>query len=358
MKTVVLCIDRDNDVGAKTGRLGPIIGVDQNLSAVRELALSDPEDSDVNAIYAGIKVAKEIGNDAVLATITGSENLGVKSDQEISRQIDEVLEKVGANKAIVVTDGAEDENVIPIVESRLEIESIKRVIVRQSQDLETTYYLVKRFMNDPKVMRTFFIPIGLAFLVYSIFNFVNAAEFAISGIFLVIGLYMILRAVGGDEVLYSFYQEVKRSLTSGSISFVTYVSGFIIFIVGLIQGYLTWLGILSSDVTILMISQIVRSSIWWFVVSSILVLVGKLLDEYIKKSKLIWRYTVLPFFSLGAGLVIWGGTEYIIKISGQASVIAASKYLAFSIMGGILISFFGMSLTRFIKEKTKLGLNN
>src|SRR5438132_1208262 len=50
MKTLVLCVDRDDDIGVKTGIRGPIVGREGNLAAATKLGLADPEDSDVNAL--------------------------------------------------------------------------------------------------------------------------------------------------------------------------------------------------------------------------------------------------------------------------------------------------------------------
>jgi len=348
MKALVLCIDRDNDIGSKTDRVGPIIGEEENLQVAEELALSDPEDSDLNALYASIKLARELEDQAVLATITGSSEVGIRSDREISRQLEEVLNKIDAERAIVVTDGAEDENIIPLIESRVRIDSIKRVIVRQNQNLETTYYLAKRFMEDPKVMRTIFIPLGLAFLAYSILNFVGYPEFAISGIFAVVGLYLIIKAAGADETVYNLITEVKNSFTTGSISFITYIASFILLVVGGIQGYFTWLDTVGES-NLVLTAHILQSSIWWFVIAAILFIVGKAIDEFISKSGSFWRYSLLPFFGVSTGLVIWGGSSYIIELS-EGAPIAGARNLVFSIMGGIVIALGGMFLLRYLKK--------
>jgi len=42
-KTLVLCIDRDNDFGRKTGIKSPIIGREENLKAAQSLALVNRE---------------------------------------------------------------------------------------------------------------------------------------------------------------------------------------------------------------------------------------------------------------------------------------------------------------------------
>src|SRR5256884_241343 len=72
MKTLVLCVDRDNDIGAKTGLQAPLIGRDQNLAAATKLGLADPEDSDVNALLSAVSIydgLQKDNTDAGLALI-------------------------------------------------------------------------------------------------------------------------------------------------------------------------------------------------------------------------------------------------------------------------------------------------
>ncbi|OUJ19276.1 ABC-type multidrug transport system permease component [Methanonatronarchaeum thermophilum] len=351
MKTLILCIDRDNDIGLKAGVDGPIVGEEANLEAAQKLAINDPEDSDINSVYAGVKTARDLkkqGEDVVLATVTGSENLGIESDNEVARQLDEILENHPIERAIVITDGAEDENVMPIVESRVKVNSVKRVVVKQSQNLETTYYLLKRFMEDPRFMQTFFIPIGLALVAYSIFTFLGHSELAISGIFIVLGLYMIFKAIGGEEYIYRIAYELKESLLSGNISFVTYTASFIILLIGGMQAYLTYLEIEQTS-NLVMTAHILTSSIWWIIAAAIMGLLGKLFDSYIKKSKHVWRYTVLPFLTIATGLIIWGGSAYVLSIS-EGATTTAYQVLAFSIIGGLTIAFLGIMVVRYAKK--------
>ncbi|RZN61619.1 DUF373 family protein [Methanonatronarchaeum sp. AMET6-2] len=351
MKTLVLCIDRDNDIGIKAGVDGPIIGEKPNLEAAEKLAIEDPEDSDVNTVYSGIKIARELGEDAVLATVTGSKNLGVESDNEVARQLDEIINRYDIEKAIVVTDGAEDENVMPIVESRVKVNSVKRVVVKQSQNLETTYYIMKRFMEDPRFMRTFFIPIGLALVAYAIFTFLGHSELAVSGIFIVIGLYMIFKAVGGEEYIYKAAFELKESLLNGNISFVTYTASFILLVIGGMQAYLTWLEI-GQATTMEMTAHILTSSIWWIVGAAVMGLIGKLFDSYIKRSKNVWRYTVLPFLVVATGLVVWGGSAYILSVA-EGATVAGYQALAFSIIGGLIIALIGIMIVKYARKTSK-----
>ena len=49
-RTLVLTVDRDNDLGIKTSIRGPVVGRRNVLTAALKLGIADPEESDTNAI--------------------------------------------------------------------------------------------------------------------------------------------------------------------------------------------------------------------------------------------------------------------------------------------------------------------
>ena len=55
-RILVLCIDRDDDIGSKGGVATPIIGKEPCINAGISLTIEDPEDADANAIFGAIKV--------------------------------------------------------------------------------------------------------------------------------------------------------------------------------------------------------------------------------------------------------------------------------------------------------------
>ena len=59
-KLLVICVDRDNDVGEKTGIQTPVVGRDSCIEAAQRLALEDPEDADSNAIFYAIKTYEDL----------------------------------------------------------------------------------------------------------------------------------------------------------------------------------------------------------------------------------------------------------------------------------------------------------
>src|SRR5256884_3925534 len=156
MKTLVLCVDRDNDIGAKTGLQAPLIGRDQNLAAATKLGLADPEDSDVNALLSAVSIYDGLQKDnaeAEVATICGDVRVGSVSDLVLTKQLDQVLEQLRPDRVFLVSDGAEDEAFSPIIGSRIRVDHVRRVYVRQTPTAESLYYTIGRQLKNPRVRR-------------------------------------------------------------------------------------------------------------------------------------------------------------------------------------------------------------
>src|SRR2546428_13140252 len=194
MKTLVLCVDRDDDVGTKTPIKGPLIGRDENLVGATKLGLADPEDSDVNTILTALAMYDErvsLGEDAEIATITGDVRVGPISDRILTQQLERVLEEVKPDRVFLVSDGAEDEYIFPIISSRIRVDHVRRVFVRQSPAIESTYYMIVKAMRNPKIRRKLVFPVGLALVVFrALFLFNPALPPALVG--LAIGVYLLV----------------------------------------------------------------------------------------------------------------------------------------------------------------------
>jgi len=74
-RTLVLSVDRDDDIGWKSKVESPVIGRAACLKAANALALADPEDSDLNAIFSAVKIYDELiakGEEAAIAVVAGN----------------------------------------------------------------------------------------------------------------------------------------------------------------------------------------------------------------------------------------------------------------------------------------------
>ncbi|MEM1946578.1 MAG: DUF373 family protein [Candidatus Caldarchaeum sp.] len=157
-RLLVITVDRDDDLGQKTGIKGPVVGREENVNAAVKLALADPEDPDANAVFYAVKLYDELvknGNEEVeVATLTGSPKEGLEADIKVFNQLREVLEKFPAQRCIFVSDGASDAIVTPIISSQLAIISVQRVTVKQSQTVEQSWLILGKYLRlgltDPR----------------------------------------------------------------------------------------------------------------------------------------------------------------------------------------------------------------
>ena len=228
---LILCVDRDDDIGRKTKIKGPIIGEKDNISAATKLILSDPEDTDANAIFSAIKLHREIKKSQI-ATLTGNVDVGVKSDEIIAKQLNKVLKKTKEKKIIFITDGAEDEHILPLIQNKAEIVSVKRVIIKQNERLEGMYYLIKNFIEDRKLARTVFGVPAIILLLIAIFG-VNGWRIVLGGI----GAYLIIKAFGIDDFIAHIYSEFVALFKKGHVSSLLYSISGLFILIGIVLGY-------------------------------------------------------------------------------------------------------------------------
>ena len=356
---LIICVDRDNDVGERVGVRTPVIGRDACLEVATKLGLSDPEDSDINAIFEGVRLYDELrseGEDVELVLLAGDRSVGRKSDEKISRELDEVLTAVNASSAVFVSDGAEDEWILPIIQSRLKVDFIKRVVVRQSPNLESTFYIVKRAFEDPKLARSMILPLSLVFLALSISILVGRAELAAGVILLLLGVYLLFKGLGLEGVLEDFVRTLRQSFYGGKITFATYVGAIILTIVGVTQGVAScveyYRGTPAGEFEFLvMLMLFIKISVWWYVAAALSSGVGRLINAYIEGGGL--RHVEVMFFVISAGLMLWGGSECVILLD-AGSVVGGVQVLLLSIFGGVVISLIGIWISAYMRLRTKV----
>jgi len=359
VKTLVICVDRDNDIGEKAGLETPVIGREASLSAATKLALADSEDSDINAIFEAIRIyerlnSSEEGVEAEVVLVAGDKEVGITADIKIGKELDDVLSKSGADSAILVSDGAEDEWIVPIIQSRMKIDSVRRVVVRQSEPLESTFYVIKRLFEDPRFSRTFLPPIGLILLAFSIFLLVGQLRWAVGLTLGFAGIYMLLKGMGRENVMTEFFETVKQSLYSGKISFVTYICAVVLLLAGTSQGIVEYMGYIEdlpeASERILLTGMVyyLKGAIWWYVGAALAPVIGKMMNMLIEREKIVGQWAIL-FSIFASGLMLWGGSECIILLS-KGNYPMGYLYLFFSILGAIIISFIGVRISWYMRS--------
>ncbi|MCD6477632.1 MAG: DUF373 family protein [Candidatus Aenigmarchaeota archaeon] len=306
-KLLILCVDRDDDVGRKTKYKGPIIGRDKNLKVATALALSDPEDSDANTMFYGVKLYDQLKKekDVEVVTITGYKDVGIKSDEILGEQLEKVIKKTKRKDIVLVTDGAEDEKIIPIIQGKGNIVSTQRVVVKQSENLEGAYYMIHDFIEDPKMAKIFLGVPALALLLYALFG--STGWRIILGI---LGIYLIIKGFKLEEPINNLMMSIKTSLTSGKTSFFFYAVGSIVVLVGLKGGYDLIQMVAATDI-LEIIAAFLKGSIYIMFLASIIIILGRMISIQ-SKGKDIFRHITLMALSFSLSLVIYEASSLIL----------------------------------------------
>lgn len=362
-RTLVLCVDRDDDLGFKAGIKGPIMGREACLHAATSLALADPEDSDVNALFETIKIYDELaarGEEVAIAVICGNHMNLIEGDRRVASDLDTVLKVTDATSCIVVTDGAEDEYVMPVIQSRVPVGSVRRVVVNQMPNLEGTYYILRRLLDDPKVSRIVLVPIGLAMLLYTLGYLLGYPEVGIIVVVGVIGIYLLFKGLGIDEFFGYLVNSLKTSLHGGRFTFVSYIAAILLCIVGVIMGLLSLLEYYAPFGIVIQVLSFIYGAVAWFIAAGLVASVGKIIDIFLNERETIQRVVALPFFILAIGVIAYGASVYILSISSDIPGFPISSadgvvYIVISIIGGLFCAFFGVYLQSFLGRVVREG---
>ena len=247
-KLLVICVDRDNDVGEKTGIPTPVVGRDACIEAAQRLALEDPEDADSNSIFSAIKTYEDLiskGYVAQVITVTGVKNRGVQADEKIASEIKSVLQTFSANGAVIVSDGEDDESVIPVIQNVLPVISVQRVVMKVSRSVEYSYAVFGKYLKmiayDSKYSKFFLGVPGILLLIggiATVFGY-TAEIFAI--LVSILGGAFLIRAFDIDRA----WSHWTKPTPSGFIRMFTVITG-IIFILSSISA-----GVIAVDTSLI-----------------------------------------------------------------------------------------------------------
>ncbi len=242
-RTLILCIDSDDDIGIKGKVKTPLIGRDANIQAATKLALADPEEADANAMFGAVKLYDKLVKDYPdesfeIATIAGSGKGGVVADRAMVKELGRIQKLFVADGVILVTDGFSDEELVPIVQSRIPITSIHHVVVKHSERIEETYAIILRYLKmmveDPYYSKVI---LGVPGILLVIFGFLMASNQLENGgmvVAFVMGIVLVLKGFGWDSRLAEL--EPRLPPPDRWINLITTGLGGIVFIIGIIRG--------------------------------------------------------------------------------------------------------------------------
>lgn len=306
-RILVLCVDRDNDIGRKAGIRTPIIGKREIMEAAIKLLLADPEEADANAMFEAIRICESLKRghpsnvSCQVATISGSELGGISADRKIISEFNEVIKEFKPTSLILVTDGYADEDILPLMQSRVPISSIRRVIVKHSKSIEETAAIFSRYLRkileDPRYSRIVLGLPGILFVMLGILSFLaifvkyNIGTWAwIMGL-LIVGFYLIGKGYGLDKKIASILPRIFSP--HGLIIGFSMIFGLLLIAIGLYQS----ISQVMPNIEFLSLAEaagmVITASISIVVSGVSIILLGRVLAHLLARDYRFWRTIVL-----------------------------------------------------------------
>jgi putative membrane protein len=354
-RTLVLSIDRDDDIGFKADVESPVVGRKACLDAAIKLALADPEDSDVNAIFQAISTYDRLrseGEDPEVAVIGGNHFRFIEGDRKIAKLVEEVVKGCGARQCILVTDGGEDEYVLPIIQGKVQISSIQRVVVSQMPNLEGTVYILKKLLSDPKVSKLVLVLPGLTLLLYAVSYALSKPEVATIIIAAGIGGYLLYKGFSLDDLIRKEVIDMRSTLYRGRFSFVTYIGAILFAIIGVMEGSSALTSYWDGSGIFPMIMIFVWSAVLWFTLAAITTSLGSIIDSFMYEKESLNRAVIFSFFLSSIGVLIFGGTSYILSSLNLRNFPVTPDlgvaYIIQGALGGLICAFVGIILQHMV----------
>lgn len=351
-RILIVCVDRDNDIGRKAGVKTPIIGEEENVNAAVKLLLTDPEEADANAMFEAVRICKSLkqGGRTIcqVATIAGSELGGLSADRKLVSELGEVVREFGPDSLILVTDGYFDEDILPLFQSRIPVSSVRRIIIRHNKTIEETAAIfsryIKRIINDPRYSKMFLGLPGILLVMLSVLSLLaifvkyDIGTWAwIIGL-MIIGIYLIGKGYGLDKKVISALSRVASPYglaMSSSLAF-----GILLMIVGL---YYSTLQIISNP------GMMPSPSPGGIIVIGLsIILLGRTLAHLLERDPRFWRTAALIPVCAWSWKILDEATKILIS----PGIFSLDDLIASAVIG-IIIATVSMPVARFLGRRYK-----
>ncbi|MBO3803628.1 MAG: DUF373 family protein [Candidatus Brockarchaeota archaeon] len=330
-KVLVLCIDRDNDIGQKTGISTPIFGKLEVLEAATRLAIADPEESDSNAMFEAIRISEALekeGTNCRVAVVTGEVRRTLDSDRKILKEIAEVARGFQPTETVLVTDGFGDEDVVPVIKSNLPLTSVRRVVVKHSRTVEESYIVLGRYIKmlvtDPKFKKWFLGAPGIAAVLLAL-----APSWALPVFLAIVGLAAVIKGFDIDKAIVSQIRRISTSTLPAPIFVIEVFSAIsaltLILVGGYIGAFRVWVHYpnkVTSLATIfanlsLLLGEWTRQTIDAAAVGLSVYTIGKLVPAVYMRSEEAWHYMLWMVLIFSVHPLLLGVSGVLISVDSE-----------------------------------------
>ncbi|MBI5133289.1 MAG: DUF373 family protein, partial [Thaumarchaeota archaeon] len=256
-----------------------------------------------------------------------------------SEQLEQILASFPADSCILVSDGASDSEVMPIIQSRVKIESVRTVVMKQAKELEKTYFVILEKLREPYYARIIF---GVPAILLLMFALSEYFGYGWKPVVLVIGLYLLIKGFGIEDTLLHYFSEFKFSVDK--INFLAYLSAVPLIIISLYLGFDTYVKNIDIEPnTVKIIALVIRNSLLLLPWAGILILLGKGIDLFREKRKYELVNTVLTAIII---ILLW-----LIFTEASDWVLTDTSFKDFLlvILGSVAIAFISIEVMKQIR---------
>ncbi|MEM2092928.1 MAG: DUF373 family protein, partial [Candidatus Bathyarchaeia archaeon] len=255
----------------------------------------------------------------------------------------EVLKQFPANEIILVTDGYSDEAVLPLVESRIPVSSVRRVIIKHSESIEETAALFSRYIRalveNPRYSRVLLGLPGALLLLLGVLVVFNLVHYYLLAFIIVLGLFLFIKGFGVDRAVKRFYvwlKEYSPPPMTVQISIFTTLAGILCIGTGIYLGWdmastvnMNWENWVSLMPTVA--GLFLRHSKDLVIVGICVALIGRAIRWYFERDAKLLRNL--------ASIVLIGWSRQILEATSNLLINPSMGYevLIFSIVIGILL---------------------
>jgi putative membrane protein len=379
-RILILCVDRDGDIEVKAGVKTPLLGRTANLDGAVALALKDPEEPDANAMFEAVRLYDRLHDEKQpeetfeVATISGNDLGGVSADRKLVVELNNLLDSFSANEVILVTDGYSDEAVLPLVESRVPVSSVRRIVIKHSESIEETAAVftkyVRLLVDNPRYAR---IALGLPGILVLIFGILWGINLFYPGtiyyygiaIVIVVGGFLLLKGFGIDRATKDFY---KWARDYSPPSLPMQISNYTIIVGILCIAVSVYLGVANVNINVAPAAWLsiaprvayyfITGIIDLLVAGIIIVLLGRCVRLYVERDSRLLRNVALIVSVAWSRWVLVGTANVIIHYYNDSTAVVGlndpffSGFL-FTIIVGILIGVASVLLIYIVNRSAK-----
>jgi len=363
-RILVLCVDRDDDLGMKAGINTPILGRKENVNAAASLALRDPEEADANAMFEAVRIYDNLKKSAKgkeeheVATIAGSDLRGVEADRQLVSELTEVLKEFPATDVILVTDGYTDEMVLPLIESRVPVTSVRRIVIQHSKSIEETAALFTRYMKvlveNPRYSRMLLGLPGILLIVLGALAFIpDGLKYAIPALGVIVGAFLVLRGFRVDKAVHNFIKWIRDYSPppfTVQIASFSALAGILLIIVG---GYLGGTAVANVATTVAdpfshvprFIGEFLYGSTYLIAIGICVILSGRAVRWFFERDLRLWRTVVIVVGVAASSVMFVQASQILIDPT------LDYDYLLVAIIGGIPVIVLTVITVIFLRRQ-------